>query len=285
MKNQKMGEFIANLRKEKEMTQKTLAEKLYVTDRAVSKWERGLNYPDITLLEKLSEILEISVNELLNGEKINDLTREKADDVLKTGIKAYKKQTEKKLHKKIGLGIGIFLILSTIFLVVVSELNYGEVSLGIIKFTFPNISMHATRKKTDKFMKALKEQDYETLEKIVSPQKGTYKMLLKNTSNEESRKLYQELIEKSYHELLEEFYEEVEIINYKREMVYYNGNNYAVSYNIKIKIGNEELIILPTLIGHQENITLSSFGWKDTCNDFINKNPETWNTIKKIFMY
>lgn len=48
---------------------------------------------------------------------------------------------------------------------------------------------------------------------------------------------------------------------------------------------DEELIILPTLVGHQENITLSSFGWKDTCDNFINNNSEIWNKIKKIFMY
>lgn len=49
--NEAMGKFIASLRKEKNMTQKDLADKLYVSDRAVSKWERGLNFPDITLLK------------------------------------------------------------------------------------------------------------------------------------------------------------------------------------------------------------------------------------------
>jgi transcriptional regulator with XRE-family HTH domain len=65
----KMAQFISELRKEKELTQKELAEKLGVTDKAVSKWERGLSYPDISLLSKLSYVLGITTSELLNGKK------------------------------------------------------------------------------------------------------------------------------------------------------------------------------------------------------------------------
>ena len=58
-----------NIRKEKGMTQQQLAEKLYITDKAVSKWERGLSFPDITILKSLAEILELDVSELLNCKK------------------------------------------------------------------------------------------------------------------------------------------------------------------------------------------------------------------------
>ena len=64
----KMAQFISDLRKEKKLTQKELAEKLGVTDKAVSKWERGLSCPDIALLSKLSQILGVTTSELLNGE-------------------------------------------------------------------------------------------------------------------------------------------------------------------------------------------------------------------------
>lgn len=64
-----MAQFISDLRKEKKLTQKELAGQLGVTDKAVSKWERGLSYPDIALLSKLSQILGVTTNELLNGEK------------------------------------------------------------------------------------------------------------------------------------------------------------------------------------------------------------------------
>lgn len=70
MDNAKTGAFIKALRTEKGLTQRELAERLHITDRAVSKWERGLNAPDIALLEPLAEILEVSVVELIRGERI-----------------------------------------------------------------------------------------------------------------------------------------------------------------------------------------------------------------------
>ena len=69
MDNQKIGSFIRDLRKEKDMTQKGLADRLHITDQAVSKWERGLNAPDIALLEPLAEVLEVSISELIRGEQ------------------------------------------------------------------------------------------------------------------------------------------------------------------------------------------------------------------------
>ncbi len=69
MDKEKTGQLITELRKEKGMTQKQLAEALNVTDKAVSKWERGLSFPDISMLEPLSELLDISIMELLAGER------------------------------------------------------------------------------------------------------------------------------------------------------------------------------------------------------------------------
>jgi len=69
MDNEKMGQFISELRKSHQMTQKELAAKLNVSDKAVSKWERGQSYPDISLLGPLSAILGITTTELLNGER------------------------------------------------------------------------------------------------------------------------------------------------------------------------------------------------------------------------
>ena len=73
MDNIKFGKLILKLRKEKNMTQKELAEKLNVTDKAVSKWERGDSFPDITLLEPIAKELGVTVSELITGEKdLND---------------------------------------------------------------------------------------------------------------------------------------------------------------------------------------------------------------------
>ncbi|HCJ09266.1 MAG: helix-turn-helix transcriptional regulator [Lachnospiraceae bacterium] len=70
MDKEKFGHFVSALRKEKGMTQKDFAEKLFLTDKAVSKWERGLSFPDISLLEPIAEILDVTVLELLQGERI-----------------------------------------------------------------------------------------------------------------------------------------------------------------------------------------------------------------------
>ena len=79
----KIGKFISSKRKAKELTQLTLAEKLGVTDRAVSKWERGKGLPDASIMLELCEILEISVNELLCGEDIDmENNKEKNEQVL-----------------------------------------------------------------------------------------------------------------------------------------------------------------------------------------------------------
>lgn len=66
----KIGNFIATCRKEKQLTQLQLAEQLGITDRAVSKWERGKSMPDASIMLDLCQLLDISVNELLSGEKL-----------------------------------------------------------------------------------------------------------------------------------------------------------------------------------------------------------------------
>ncbi|MCM1542916.1 MAG: helix-turn-helix domain-containing protein [Blautia sp.] len=71
MNQKKIGEFIAKCRREKDLTQAQLAEKLHITDRAVSKWETGKCMPDAAIMLELCGILGITVNELLSGEKVD----------------------------------------------------------------------------------------------------------------------------------------------------------------------------------------------------------------------
>ena len=71
MDYQKVGLLIATLRKEKGLTQKELSDKLGITDRAVSKWERGLGCPDVSLLDDLSRILDVSILEILKGRRLD----------------------------------------------------------------------------------------------------------------------------------------------------------------------------------------------------------------------
>ena len=81
MNQEKIGKFIAELRKEKKLTQQDLADKLGVTDRAVSHWENGRRLPDYSLLKDISKELNISINELLSGERLSEKDIEqKADE-------------------------------------------------------------------------------------------------------------------------------------------------------------------------------------------------------------
>lgn len=97
MENEKIGKFISLLRKEKKLTQKELADKLNITDRAVSKWERGINCPDISLLEELSNILDVSVIELLKGKR-NPNYNISNKEIIET-LNYTKKEKNKKILK------------------------------------------------------------------------------------------------------------------------------------------------------------------------------------------
>ena len=107
----KIGKFIAECRKEKKITQEVLAEKLYVTDRAVSKWERGLSLPDAGKMLDLCNFLGISVNELLIGERIDMKDMEKKTEEL---LIEMAKQEEAK-NKKLLINMYVMTISAVLF--------------------------------------------------------------------------------------------------------------------------------------------------------------------------
>lgn len=83
MNQEKIGKFIARLRKEKGLTQAQLAEHFDISNKAVSKWENGKSLPDASIMIDLCNLLGITVNELLSGERINEEDyREKAETKL-----------------------------------------------------------------------------------------------------------------------------------------------------------------------------------------------------------
>ena len=114
MDAKKLGQFIAEIRKEKEMTQAELASKLHVTDKAISKWERGLGLPDINSIEPLADALGISVAEVMQAERIPDdhVSQENASEMLTNAFDIVKQQRKaERTH--------ILLILSAVMVVLI----------------------------------------------------------------------------------------------------------------------------------------------------------------------
>jgi len=115
MNQEKIGKFILQLRKEKNMTQQELANKIGVTDRAISKWENGRGMPDLSLLTPLCEVLDISINELLSGEKLDkkDYQEKLEENFIKTIDYTDKKiRKTKKIFVTILLGTFIFIFIT-----------------------------------------------------------------------------------------------------------------------------------------------------------------------------
>ena len=109
MDQKKIGRFIAELRKEKGLTQAQLAEKFGISNRAVSKWENGKSLPDASIMINLCNSLGITVNELLNGERISmEDYKEKAEDAMTNMVKI--SQKEKRAMMKDIRNRGFFTI-------------------------------------------------------------------------------------------------------------------------------------------------------------------------------
>ncbi len=130
MEQEKIGKFILQLRKEKNMTQKELAEKLGVTDRAISKWENGRGMPDLSLMKALCDELGISVNELLSGEKIETLDyQEKLEENILNTIAYTSKKVERKtliLQCVIGSIIFMMIALGVLYVIDMSRMHRNE---------------------------------------------------------------------------------------------------------------------------------------------------------------
>ena len=151
----KIGKFIAEARKKKNITQEELAKKLLITDRAVSKWERGLSLPDADKMLDLCNILDINVNELLNGEKIDIKNYEKKNEELLIELAKQEELKNKKMITDMyvlaittiifyigiillasytlreGTLFGIIVTLSTIILVIVALYAFNlEINAG-----------------------------------------------------------------------------------------------------------------------------------------------------------
>ena len=145
----RFGLFVAEMRKENHMTQAELATKIKVTDKAVSRWERGLGFPDINSLEPLAEALGVSVLELMKSEKIVETNIQcgDADIIVTDTIKAaeHQKQVERQQEKRIILiSIGVVAMLS-IFALLIDNIGWSmeNILLTSVGVVLPVISIIA----------------------------------------------------------------------------------------------------------------------------------------------
>ena len=115
MSNKTFGEMISSLRREKNMTQNDLADKMNVTDKAVSKWKRNLSCPDINSIPKLAEILGVSVEKLLNAQTKQE--NSKVEDIINIALIG------------VSLAMGICIVVTSVLKQI--DINNAIIMLGI----------------------------------------------------------------------------------------------------------------------------------------------------------
>ena len=139
----KCGAFIAELRSEREMTQKELSEALNVSDKAISRWETGKGYPDVSSLMALSEFFSVSVNELLSGkridiEKLSTTADENVLEVIRKNERINKKQKKQVAIYTLLLIIAIspvlFILGKSLFETFTTEIKVENMLTSVISF-------------------------------------------------------------------------------------------------------------------------------------------------------
>lgn len=174
MNNTKTGELIRKLRKEKDMTQKDIADLLHITDKAVSKWERGLCAPDIALLEPLSKALGVSIIELIGGERI--IKNEHIDETETTAKVVIDYSKSEIKHKVTSMRKKYITVTSVI--IIVSILLGLFTYLGFHYFsTTPEDDLNGLSKKASDYLK------YDELFIVKTAKRGNYLAALCKDNN------------------------------------------------------------------------------------------------------
>ncbi len=260
MDQEKIGKFICECRKGKGLTQAALAEKLNVSDRAVSKWERGICLMDMSLLKPLSEILGVSVNELLAGEKIEEETK-LDDDIIIDSIDKYSKKRTNKCVLKIVLGIIIVIILIPILFLTINHV-FKTHQIGWKTLEIMNVS--------DKFYTALENKDYEIVQNLLlSKGYNTFENGISDTEE--------------YVEFLKQVNDKgVNFLNHEYNQCWFNGTDYTVSYELEIEYDGE--IGYMWVSSCTLNGKINSLHWSYQEGKQI-PNEEIWEDIKRLFLY
>lgn len=216
MNQEKIGKFIAICRKKQNLTQEELAEKLGISKNAVSKWERGLNLPDASIMEELCDILKISLNELFAGQLINNNDLQENSEKNLLNIVKEENHTRKKLRIFIiiSLTIIIVLIISLIALYKIMsnymsvaktfELNWGIILPNNFEeeyYVDTGASFHGDGErysvfKGNNFMTSLKKEKNQELENELSELYTSLKVSKENQINFQHQYSWTKIISK-----------------------------------------------------------------------------------------
>lgn len=139
MDQKKTGAFLRELRKEKKLTQEQFAEQLGVTSRSISRWENGVNMPDIDIVIEIANYYDVSIEEILDGERKDDMVDKKTEQVL-LKVADYEKNDKQRYSRRIcGLfiaAIAAFVLYGVLdFMDLTEQSGYEEVAsfaLGIV---------------------------------------------------------------------------------------------------------------------------------------------------------
>ena len=130
MDTQKIGKFLAELRKERNLTQDELGEKIGVTNKTVSRWENGNYLPPVEILQILSNLYNVSINELLSGERLNDEHyKENAEERLVIDLMKNRKEAKKRLA--VSFIVAIITVLAGTTITILSAVLSAPVWLRI----------------------------------------------------------------------------------------------------------------------------------------------------------
>lgn len=285
MDNEKIGLFIANLRKEKDLTQKELGNKIGVTDRAVSRWERGIGCPDISLLDDLSNVLDVSILELLKGRRLNSNEVLESKDLIES--MSFTKNNITKNIKKISNYIAI-----TIFIIIISLLGF----FNIKSFYY----MNKTYSRSDMFIDNNIFSNIDSRVDLILSNKGiftdeeyniikNYVNAIKDLSNPKQALKFINKEKFTYKELLE-YKDSISIYAITGYEVDFNEKVYQilVKYNINkldnmINFSRFKNICLETFVSLELDLTLNnSYISKDivnTLNIITTTQYKLYNTI------
>lgn len=262
--NNNIGKLIAELRKEKCMTQKELAEKLNITDRAVSKWERGICCPDISLLEDLSKILDIPIHNLISGKRNKEKITE---DTITNTIKYANDSIRKKIFR------------------ISNNILIGIIIISLTLLVFFNIKLQIqfnSKYKTDLYPYILEKclvnfDNIETNLDVILENQGKYSdedyKYIINTINKLKDNI---LINKDRELLKRNYYSHTEIIDYYKRSINYNIYTDLYQNNIYHRLINYDKEIFNNLDEYYNLLNKYNNSLSNLQEFYINDNYYTY---------